>query len=177
MDKAIFLDRDGTVVEDPGYVHKVKDFKLIDGAIDALKLLKNDFRFFIITNQSGIGRGFFTLGDFEKFNNHLISTLKKNNIKIEKTYVCPHHPDEKCDCRKPNIKFIKEAEKEFNIDLKNSWVIGDLPCDIEMGKNTGCRTIYVLTGHGEKHKKDLNNIKPDFVAENIYEAAKIIIEQ
>ena len=114
---------------------------------------------------------------FEKFNNHLISTLKKNNIKIEKTYVCPHHPDEKCDCRKPNIKFIKEAEKEFNIDLKNSWVIGDLPCDIEMGKNTGCRTIYVLTGHGEKHKKDLNNIKPDFVAENIYEAAKIIIEQ
>lgn len=177
MDKAVFLDRDGVLVHDLGYVHKIEDFRLIDNTIDALKLLKDNFKFFIVTNQSGIGRGFFTLEDFEKFNNHLISTLKKNNIKIEKTYVCPHHPEDNCDCRKPSAKFIKEAEKGFSIDLKNSWVIGDLPCDIEMGKNAGCRTIYVLTGHGEKHKKDLNNINPDFIAENIYEAAKIISKQ
>ena len=176
--KAIFADRDGTLVEDPGYVHKINDFKLIDRAIDALKLLKNDFKLFIITNQSGISRGIFTLKDFEKFNNYLVNILKKNNITIEKTYVCPHHPDENCDCRKPSIKFIKEAEKEFDIDLKNSWVIGDHPHDIKMGEKAGCKTIYVLTGHGEKNKNELNgNIKPEFIAKNIYEAAKIIINQ
>ncbi len=177
MNKAVILDRDGVLNCDPGYVHKIEDFRLINKVIDALKLLKNNFKFFIVTNQSGIGRGFFALEDFEKFNNHLIDILKKNNIIIEKTYLCPHKPEDNCDCRKPSIKFIKESEKEFNIDLKNSWVIGDLPCDIKMGKNAGCKTIYVLTGHGEKHKNNLNNIKPDFIAKNLYEAAKIINAQ
>lgn len=177
MDKAIILDRDGTLVEDTEYIHKIKDFKLIDKVIDALKLLKDNFKFFIVTNQSGIGRGFFTSEDFEKFNNHLISIFKKNDIAIEKTYVCPHNPEDKCSCRKPSAKFIKEAEKEFNLDLKNSWVIGDLPKDIEMGKNAGCKTIYVLTGHGKDHINNIKNIKPEFIAENIYEAAKIINAQ
>ena len=175
MDKAIILDRDGVINYDPGYVHKIEDFRLYPNAIKSLQLLKN-FKLFIITNQSGIGRGFYTLEDFEKFNNHLIDLLEKNNITIEKTYVCPHHPDKECDCRKPNVKFIKEIEKEFNIDLKNSWVIGDHPHDVEMGKNAGCKTIYVFTGHGEKHKDKLK-IKPDFIAEDIYEATKIIINK
>ncbi len=177
MDKAIILDRDGTLVVDPGYVHKIEDFKLFPDTIKALQLLKK-FKFFIITNQSGISRKIFTLKDFENFNNHLVNILKENNITIEKTYICPHHPDDKCDCRKPSTKFIKEAEKEFNIDLKNSWVIGDHPHDVEMGKKAGCKTIYVLTGHGEKHKDELNdNIKPDFIAKGIYEASKIIINK
>ncbi len=178
MDKAIILDRDGTLVEDTGYAYKIKDFKLIDKVIDALKLLKDNFKLFIVTNQSGIGRGLFTLEDFEKFNNHLINILKNSNIPIEKTYLCQHNPEDNCDCRKPSAKFIKDAEKEFNWNLKNSWVIGDLPRDIEMGKNAGCKTIYVLTGKGKKHKNDLSNdIKPDFIAENLYEAAKIINAQ
>jgi D-glycero-D-manno-heptose 1,7-bisphosphate phosphatase len=176
MDKAVFLDRDGVLVHDPGYVHKIEDFKLYPNAIKALQLLKK-FKLFIVTNQSGIGREIFTLEDFEKFNNHLLSTLEKNDIIIEKTYMCPHKPEDNCSCRKPSTKFIKEAAKEFHIDLKNSWVIGDHPHDVEMGKNTGCKTIYVLTGHGEKHKNNLNNIKPDFIAENFYEAAKIISAQ
>jgi len=174
MNKAIFLDRDGTINHDNGYVHKLEDFKLLPKTIEALKNLK-DFKFFIITNQSGIGRKFFTKNDFNKFNSHLIDVLKENSIIIEKTFVCPHHPDEECDCRKPNIKFIKEIEKEFNIDLKNSWVIGDHPHDIEMGKSAGCKTIYVLTGHGKKHQNDLK-IKPDYTTENLYEASKIIIK-
>ena len=178
MDKAIILDRDGTLIQDPGYVHKIEDFKLIDKVIGALNLLRNNFKFFIITNQSGIGRGFFTLKDFEKFNNYLIDILKKNDIIIKKTYICPHHPDEKCQCRKPNTKFIKDIERKFNIDLKDSWVIGDHPHDVEMGKKAGCKTIYVLTGHGEKHRNKLNgHIDPDFITNNIYEAAKIIINQ
>lgn len=173
MNKALFLDRDGTLNEDPGYVHKIEDFKLLPKTIEALKSLK-DFKFFIITNQSGIGRKFFTKDDFERFNNHLIDVLKENNITIEKTFVCPHHPNEECDCRKPNIKVIKEVEKKFNIDLKKSWVIGDHPHDIEMGKNAGCRTIYVLTGHGQKHLNE-SEIKSDFTAGNLLEASKFIL--
>ena len=174
MNKAVFLDRDGTIVYDPGYVHKIEDFKLLPNTIEALKNLQ-EYKFFILTNQSGIGRKIFTKEDFDRFNSHLINVLKENNIIIEKTFVCPHHPEEECDCRKPNIKFIKEAEKEFNLDLKNSWVIGDHPHDIEMGKNAGCKTIYVLTGHGEKHQNDFK-IKPDYISENLYEGSKIIIE-
>ena len=174
MDKAIYLDRDGVLNYDSGYVHKIEDFKLFPNTIEALQLLKN-FKFFIVTNQSGIGRGVFTLEDFEKFNNHLINILEKNNIIIEKTYLCHHQPNEKCDCRKPSIKFIKEAEKEFNIDLKNSLVIGDHTHDVEMGKKAGCKTIYVLTGHGEKHKDELE-VKPDFIMSNLYEASKTIVK-
>jgi len=173
MNKAIFFDRDGTLVDDPGYVHKIEDFKLLPKTIEALKNLK-DFKFFIITNQSGIGRGYYTINDFEKFNKHLIKVLKEDNINIEETFVCPHHPDEVCDCRKPNIKFIKEAEKRFDLDLKKSWVIGDHPHDIELGKNAGCKTVYVLTGHGKKHVNDLK-IKPDFIAQDLLEAAKYIL--
>ena len=91
MKKAVLLDRDGVIVEDIGYHHKIEDFKLMPNAIEGLKLLKN-YLLIIITNQSGIGRGYYTMKDFEKFNNHLIQELKKHNIKVEKTYVCPHKP-------------------------------------------------------------------------------------
>jgi len=175
MNKAVILDRDGVLNEDPGYVHRIEDFKLIPGVIEALNLLKNDFKFVIITNQSGIGRGYYTEQDFHKFNNRLVKELKKQNIIIEKTYFCPHHPEEKCNCRKPNIKFIKEAEKEFDIDIKNSFVIGDHPYDIKLGKNAGCKTVYLLTGHGMRHKKEMEG-KPDFIANNLLEAAEWILK-
>ena len=175
MSKAIILDRDGTLVNDPGYVHKVEDFKLLPKVIDALKLLCSKFLFFIITNQSGVGRGYYTLEDMHKFHNHMLNEFEKENIKIEKIYICPHHPDTDCDCRKPSVKFIKEAEKEFNLDLKKSFVIGDHPHDIEMGKKAGCKSIYVLTGHGEKHKNSLKNA--DYIANDLYEAAEWIIKQ
>ncbi|MAH33637.1 D,D-heptose 1,7-bisphosphate phosphatase [archaeon] len=176
MNKAIFLDRDGVLNKDTGYPHKIEDFILSDGVVSGLKKLK-DFKFFIISNQSGIGRGYYTEEDFHNFNNHLLDILNKNNIKIERTYFCPHHPNEVCDCRKPNTKFIKEATKEFNIDLTNSWVIGDHPHDVEMGINAGCKAIYLLTGHGKKHFDELKkeNIKPNFTAENFLQAAEFII--
>lgn len=174
MNKAIFLDRDGTLNEDEGYVHKIEDFKLLPSVIEALKLLKN-FKLIIITNQSGIGRGYYREEDFHKFNGKLIEELNKRGVKIEKTYFCPHKPEESCDCRKPNIKFVKQAEKEFNINLKESFVIGDHPHDIELGKKAGCKTVYLLTGHGEKHKDELIQ-KPDFIAKNLIEAAEWIIK-
>ena len=111
MTKAAFIDRDGVLVEDTGYVHKIEDFKLVNNTIKGLKLLKN-YKLFIITNQSGIGRGIYKIQDFLKFNNHLINTLKKYNIKIIKTYFCHHKPEDKCNCRKPKTKFLKDAEKK-----------------------------------------------------------------
>tara|TARA_Y100000310_G_scaffold342995_1_gene448656 strand:- start:21099 stop:21647 length:549 start_codon:yes stop_codon:yes gene_type:complete len=179
MDKAIFLDRDGTLNNDGGYTYKTEDFSLIDGVMAALKLLKNDFKFFIVTNQSGIGRGYFTIDDVNKFNDIMLEEFKKHGIEIEKIYICPHKPEDNCGCRKPNAKYIKDAENEFDIDIKNSWAIGDHSWDVGMGINAGCNTVYVLTGHGEKHKEDLKRegIKPDFIAGNLYEAAKIIMEK
>lgn len=173
MSKAVFLDRDGVITEDIGYVHKVEDFKLIKNAVEGLKLLKN-YKLFIVTNQSGIGRGYFKLEDFIDYNKRVVEELKKNKIKIEKTYYCPHKPQDKCECRKPKTKLIKDAEKEFKIDLKKSFVIGDKKSDIEMGKNAGCRTILVMTGNGMKTINE--KVSPHFIAEDFLEAAKFILK-
>lgn len=177
MNKAIILDRDGTLVYDPGYVHKIGDFKLLPGVTEGLKRLSEEFVFIIITNQSGIGRRIYTEEDMHKFNKKLISELKKENIKIKKVYYCPHTPEEVCECRKPSTKYIKQAAKEFNFDLKSSWVIGDHPHDIEMGAKAGCRAVYLFTGHGKKHFNDLKkkDIKPDFIAKNFIDASNFII--
>ena len=179
MDKAIYLDRDGTLNDDPNYyIYKIEDFKLLSGVIDGLKLLSKDFIFFIITNQSGIGLGKYTEEDMHKFNGKLKDELKKEGIEIKETYYCPHEKDAGCNCRKPNTKFIKEAEKEFDIDTKKSWVIGDHPHDIDMGQRAGCKNIYVLTGHGKKHFNDLekNSIKTDFIAEDFLKGAQFIMK-
>ncbi|MBS3114045.1 HAD family hydrolase [Candidatus Woesearchaeota archaeon] len=172
--KAILVDRDGVLVEDVGYHHKLEDFKLIPNAVEGLKLLSKDFKLIIITNQSGIGRGYYTLEDFNKFNNHLIKELKKQNIKIQKTYYCPHKPEDNCECRKPKTKFLQEAAEEFGIDLKKSFVIGDRKSDFEMGKNVGCKTIHVLTGYGINAK---NEVSPDYFAKNLLDAAKWILKK
>ena len=173
MKKAIFLDRDGTIVEDSGYAHKIEDLKLLPNSIKGLKLLK-DFKLFIATNQSGIGRGIYTFQDFANINNHLLKEFKKGSIKIEKIYFCPHKPEDNCECRKPKTKLLKEAEKEFKLDLKESFAIGDKKSDIELGKNAGCKTILVLTGNGTQAKKEIN---ADFVAKDLLDAAKWIIKK
>lgn len=172
MKIGIFIDRDGILVEDVGYVHKLKDFKLIKNAVEGLRML-NDYKLFMITNQSGIGRGIYKDEDFMNFNNHLLNELKKHNIKIEKTYYCPHKPEDNCECRKPKIKFLKGAEKEFKINLVKSFVIGDKKSDIETGKNAGCKTIHVLTGYGIKHKDEVN---PDYTARDLVDAAQWILK-
>jgi D-glycero-D-manno-heptose 1,7-bisphosphate phosphatase len=175
---AIIMDRDGTLIEDKDYAYKIEDFELLPGVIEGLQLLKNDFLFFIVTNQSGIGRGYYTVEDFQKFNNHLLNVLKTNNIEILKTYFCPHLRDENCECRKPKTKFIDEIIKEFNIDISKSWMIGDHPSDIQFGINAGCRTIFLKTGHGLKHLEELKaqGIKPTMIRESFLETVKDILE-
>ena len=178
MKPAIFLDRDGTLNEDTMYPHKIEHFELLPGVIEGLLMLSKKYIFIIITNQSGIAKGIFKHEDFHEFNNHLISTLKENGIEIKKTYYCPHAPEDACDCRKPNVKNIKKASEEFDIDLKKSWMIGDHPPDVELGKLAGTRTIFMLTGHGKKHVNELKGeSKPDFIAKNFKEAADFIMKQ
>lgn len=173
MRKAVIFDRDGVLVEDIGYHYKIEDFKLIPNVVEGLKLLK-DYLLIIVTNQSGIGRGYYTMKDFENFNSHLIQELKKHNIKIEKTYICPHKPEDNCECRKPKAKLIKDAEKEFDIDLSKSFMVGDKKIDVQMGHNAGVKTILVLTGNGMKEKE---NAKVDYVASDLVCAAKWVLSK
>ena len=170
--KAAFIDRDGVITEDLSYVHKIEDFNLVANAVEGLKLLKG-FKLIFITNQSGIGRGYFKFEDFLEYNNRVLKELQKHNIKIEKTYVCPHAPYENCECRKPKAKMIKDAERDFGIDLNKSFMIRDKKIDVEMGHNAGCKSILVLTGNGMKEKE---NAKADYVAKDLIDAAKWIIE-
>lgn len=172
MSRAVFLDRDGVIVEDIGYHYKIEDFKLIPNAVEGLKLLK-DFKLFIVTNQSGIGRGYYKLKDFENFNNHLLKELEKLGIKIQKTYYCPHAPNDNCECRKPKTKMLEEAKEEFGIDLKKSFEVGDRKSDFEMGERAGCKTIHVLTGNG---MESANEVVPDYFAKDLLDAAQWILE-
>jgi D-glycero-D-manno-heptose 1,7-bisphosphate phosphatase len=179
MDKAILLDRDGTLTDDEkGYTYKLNDFKLMPGVVEGLKLLSKDFIFIVITNQSGIGRGVYNEEDMHRFNAKMIEELNKYSLDIKKIYHCPHTPEENCICRKPKTKFIEEAKNEFDLDLKASWMIGDHPSDIELGISAGTKSIYLLTGHGRKHFEDFKrtNISPSFIAVNFLQAAKFIVD-
>jgi len=175
--KAIILDRDGTLIEDKDYAYKIEDFELLPGVIEGLKILQKNFLLFIVTNQSGIGRGYYTDREFHKFNDHLIGILKENQIRIERTFYCPHVKEDKCECKKPKIKYIREIVDGWNVDIINSWVIGDHPSDILFGINAGSKTAYLISGHGKKHLHELEveGIKPTMISSNFLNTAKKII--
>jgi histidinol-phosphate phosphatase family protein len=169
----VFVDRDGTVIEDRGFVHRVEDYAPLPGAADALRRLQAaGFAIAIITNQSGIGRGRFSEADFERFQGHLIQDLANQGVRIEATYHCPHRPEEGCDCRKPGTALLQRAERELGARLEESFVIGDKPEDVEMALRAGCRPIYVLTGYGAERQAELEPDVP--VAGDLREAAEQI---
>ncbi|GHV17978.1 hypothetical protein AGMMS49938_18910 [Fibrobacterales bacterium] len=147
--KAVFLDRDGTINIDNGYVYKREDFKFIKGVPQSIKKLNDaGYKVIVISNQSGIARGFYTAKDVKKLHNHIDAELKKNGAKIDAYYFCPHHPNfnGKCECRKPKIGLIEQAVQDFNIDLSQSYFVGDKKSDEECAKNAGLKAILV----GEK---------------------------
>jgi len=168
--KAIFLDRDGTINEDVGYLYKIEDLELIPGSLEAMRLLQKDFLLFVITNQQGISQKVFSEEDFLDFNKRFLDVLEENGINIEEVYFCPHTKEDNCNCRKPKTFFIEKAEKDYCLDIKNSYIIGDHSSDIETGLNLDIRTIYLLSGHGKKHVDQLKT-KPDHIAEDLYQAA------
>lgn len=181
---AVFLDRDGTINEDPGYLGNPEEVKLFPGTGSALALLKNslNFKLIVISNQSGIARGIISEKDVDAVNSKINELLKPDNVSIDAFYYCPHHPDfsstEETECRKPSPLLIYKASKDFNIDLNSSYFIGDTPADILCGINAGLKTVLVKTGYGMDSISILQkqNIFPSFVAENISDACNFIFE-
>lgn len=170
---AIFLDRDGTLIEDNGYLKSPEQVTLFDYTIEALKKLQLHFQFFIITSQSGIAKGITTYKEVDNVNNYLLSILKKENIDIKEVYVCPHNDEDNCKCKKPSPYFIHKAGENYNIDFTNSYIIGDHPSDVECGQNASIQSIYVLTGHGNKHLSELK--EKTTICDNILIAADHIL--
>jgi histidinol-phosphate phosphatase family protein len=174
--KVIFLDRDGTLIEEINFLATVEETQLFPFTLEALRLFKNaGFNFAVATNQSGIARGYFDGKAVEAIHNKISDLLAVQDLEITSYHYCPHMPDAGCRCRKPNIGMIEQASKIQDVDLENSWMIGDKILDITMGFNAGTKTALVLTGYGEKHKQELTR-KPDVIAQNLLEAAKLITE-
>lgn len=172
----IFLDRDGTLVFDVGHGHRIEDYQLLPGVIEALHLLRDaGFRFAIVTNQSGIGRGIFTKEDFERFQDRLFEDLTAARIEVDATFVCPHLPDAGCPCRKPSPASLHDARDRFGIDLARSWMIGDHANDIRLAANAGCHGILLLTGHGEEEQHRLGATPVDAVLPDLLAAARHIV--
>jgi len=179
---AVFLDRDGTLNEDPGYISDPKKVVLFSETGIALAMLKKyGFILIVISNQSGIARGLMTSKDVDSVNEKINSLLADHKVKIDAFYYCPAHPDyssdEECGCRKPSTKLLLEAAKEFNVNLDKSYFIGDSVSDIQCGKNAGIKTILVKTGNGEESFSILQkeNNFPTFVANNLINACTFII--
>ncbi len=172
--RAIFLDRDGVINKEVGYLSNPNNFKFIEGSIEALNILKQKgFLLIVITNQAGIARGFFTEETLRAIHDKLIKRLKQDGIELDDVYYCPHHPDftGPCDCRKPNLGMILKAELKHNIDLTNSYMVGDTLNDIQTGKAAICKTVLVLTGYGKEEQKNIGSIIPDMIFKNLKEFA------
>jgi len=167
--KAAFIDRDGTLIEEVNFLSRLEDLRFFSYTNEAIRLLKDDgFLIVVVTNQSGIGREI-----FEETAMHKIHERIQSDLELNAFYFCPHLPTDGCRCRKPNLGMIEAARADFEIDLENSWMIGDKTIDVETGFNAGIKTALVLTGYGKKAAKELKR-KPDVVAENLLEAVKSI---
>ena len=183
MNRAVFLDRDGVITYDPPhYAHKLSQLKLISRSADAIRLLnENGFVVIVVSNQAGIAYGYYQEEDALLFNQAMKEKLEKDGAYIDSIYYCPHHPEAKieryridCNCRKPKPGMLKRAEKELDVDLKHSFLVGDKLSDIEAGKRAGCKTIMVRTGHGVDELKN-KEIKYNYVANDLYGAVEHIL--
>jgi D-glycero-D-manno-heptose 1,7-bisphosphate phosphatase len=156
MNRAIFLDRDGTLIEERDYLHRVEQVVIYPGVVQALRKLQlGGFKLFIVSNQSGVGRGYFTLADVETVNQHLTHLFGQAGVSFEKIYVAPEAPEMPSRGRKPSPQFLFDARDEFTIDLSRSYMIGDKLIDLECGWNAGVKTaVLVRTGYGQKAERD-----------------------
>lgn len=172
---AVFLDRDGTLNEHVEYVHEVEKFRIIPGVIEALKRLKeHGFRLVVVTNQPGIGMGYFSREDFYVLNREFLRRIRAEGVTVDRVYFCPHSDNDRCGCRKPGTELVARAVKDLNIDLDRSFVVGDMTGDLMLAKNAGCRGVLVRTGIGGADNR--YEVTPDYVAEDLLDAAEYIIE-
>ena len=172
--KAIFLDRDGTIIEEPPdeVVDSIDKIKILPNALCGLESLKDaDFSLFIITNQIGISQGRLSIEEFHIFNNHFLKQLESKDIHISDIFFCPHSPEDNCECRKPKSGLIEQAKQKYEINLNQSYVIGDRKSDILLGKEIGAKTILVQTDVDFTEEE----LSPDFVAKDLLDVANYIL--
>lgn len=182
MNKAIFIDRDGTINIDTGYIGDENLVQLYTGVATGIKRLKNEYGFYVIviSNQSGISRGLLSIEEVDRVNNKINSILMEEGTSIDSFFYCPYHPDfdsnEKCKCRKPSPQMIYNAAEQFSIDLKDSYFIGDKEIDIRCGFNAGLKTILITNTISEVELNELKNSEnsPNFVAANFNDVVKYI---
>ena len=156
MKKALFLDRDGIINVDHGYVSQIEKFEFVEGIFDLLKCFADaGYLIFVVTNQSGIGRGYYSEDNFTALTEWMIEAFRKRGLKIEKVYYCPHSPEDKCHCRKPQIGMIEQALADYPVDLAHSYMIGDKQSDIDLALNAGIgQSVYI----GDKQIKNCTYI-------------------
>ncbi|MGO8990584.1 MAG: D-glycero-beta-D-manno-heptose 1,7-bisphosphate 7-phosphatase [bacterium] len=186
--RAVFLDRDGTINEEMGYVNHVERFHLLPRVGQAIRLLnERGWKAVVITNQSGVARGYFQESLIHEIHQRMQDLLKKEGAHLDGIYYCPHHPDvgvfpyrQKCRCRKPATGLIEDAVKELDLDPSASYVVGDRGMDIEFGRQVGAKAILVLTGYGKgewEYFRTQWKVTPNYVAEDLFEAAQWIVQQ
>ena len=179
----VFLDRDGTLNIDTEYIGTPEGFTLFEHAARGLKRLNDaGVKTIVVTNQSGLGRGFFKEDDLKAVNNRFEELLmEEGGAKLDAIYYCPHHPDDGCGCRKPATGLVEQASSQHAIDMGCAFVIGDKESDIRLAKNIHAKGILILTGHGEitlgELKEKEGAVKPDFIATNMEEAAGWILRE
>jgi D-glycero-D-manno-heptose 1,7-bisphosphate phosphatase len=186
--RAVFIDRDGTISEEVGYVNHPTRYRVFPFAAEAVRVLNEaGWLAVLVTNQAGVARGYFAEEMIGAVHDLLTRELERNGARLDAIYYCPHHPSVgeppyrlACDCRKPKPGLIARAAAEFDIDLARSWMIGDRYGDTELARNAGTRAALVLTGYGRgefEHQRDAWQHQPDLVAENLLEAVREILRR
>lgn len=180
MNRAIFLDRDGVVIEERNYLHRVEDVVIFPGAPNAVRRLQEaGFKLFIVTNQSGVGRGYFTLAEAEKVNAHIAGEFARHGVEFQKIYIAPEAPDQPSRGRKPSPQFLFDARDEFGVNLAQSYMIGDKLIDLECGWNAGVRlSLLVRTGYGAALEREApHKLGTAEVVDDLPSAADWILRQ
>ena len=183
--KAVFIDRDGTLNKEVGYPGSFKQIHIYEKSIKALQLLRTEgYKIIVVSNQAGVAYGYFTEKFVKATHAYIAKQLKKKKVKVDAYYYCPHHvrkatiPKYKkdCSCRKPKLGMVNKAKKRFNIDLRKSYVVGDKLTDVKLGINGKMKSILVLTGFGRGERRLIKKekAKPDYIVTNLLEAAKVI---
>ncbi|MFY9431273.1 MAG: HAD family hydrolase [Acetomicrobium sp.] len=184
MNAAVFSDRDGTLIKEVGYLSSLSQIEILPNVPEGLKLLKSlGYFLIVVTNQSGVARGFFSESFVLQVHSVLREMLAQKCVQIDAFYYCPHHPTEgfppydiDCECRKPKTGMLKEAARACNIDISRSWVIGDSLVDMQLARNAGCRGVFLGTGHGRMIEQNIVHEPPFFYAvkDDLLEAANYI---
>ncbi|HEX6042882.1 MAG TPA: HAD family hydrolase [Pyrinomonadaceae bacterium] len=185
---AVFIDRDGTISEEVGYVNHPSRFRLFPYSSEAIRILNdNGWLAILVTNQAGVARGYFSEDVVKQVHTQLESALRNESARLDAIYYCAHHPSVgeppyriDCDCRKPKPGLIEQAAKDFDIDMAGSWMAGDRYSDVELARNAGLRSVFLLSGYGRgewEFQRHSWQHQPDMVCENLLEAVKSIVNQ